>query len=70
MQWVWWSLGGPWRSLGRHSTAPGASSVAVLEALTVMLYTAFDRRGGVLPLLVAAPGDYVVVLVFRNLNAS
>jgi ABC-2 type transport system permease protein len=46
----------------------GASSVAALEALTVVLYTAFDRWGGVLPLLVAAPGNYFVVLVFRNLN--
>jgi ABC-2 type transport system permease protein len=46
----------------------GSAGVAALEALTVVLHTAEDRLDGILPLLVAAPGNYYLVLLFRNVN--
>ncbi len=46
----------------------GCAAVAVLEAMTIVLFSSFDRMFGMLPLLVAAPGDYFLVLLFRNIN--
>jgi ABC-2 type transport system permease protein len=46
----------------------GAVAIAALEALTVVLFTAFDRAFGMLPLLVSSPGNYFLVVVARNLN--
>jgi ABC-2 type transport system permease protein len=45
-----------------------AASVAALEALTVVMYVAADRWAGLLPLIVASPGDYHLVLLARNVN--
>jgi len=52
----------------RYLLIGGAANVAALEALTVMLYSAHDRLGGTLPLLVAAPRDYFLVLLSRYPN--
>src|SRR6266699_4551013 len=45
----------------------GAAAVAVLETMTIVLFTAFDRMFGMQPLLVAAPADYFVVVLARNI---
>lgn len=46
----------------------GVASIAALEALTLVLYTSFDRWSGMLPLLIAAPGNYYAVLLLRYVN--
>lgn len=45
-----------------------ACAVAVLEALVVVMVTAADRSAGLLPLLVATPGNYFVCYLARNVN--
>lgn len=63
--------------LGRYVDQPGAvefllvggaAVVAVLETMVIVVFTSFDRASGTLPLLVAAPGDYFLVVIFRNVN--
>jgi ABC-2 type transport system permease protein len=44
----------------------GAVAVAVLETMTIVIFTAFDRMFGMLPLLVSAPADYFIVVLARN----
>jgi len=45
-----------------------AASVAALEALSVVMFASADRWAGLLPLIVASPGDYHLVLLSRNVN--
>jgi ABC-2 type transport system permease protein len=47
-----------------------AASIALLESMTIVLFSAFDRQFGMLPLLVASPGDYFVVALARNINCA
>lgn len=50
----------------RYLLVGSASAIAVLESMTIVLHTAFDRAQGALPLFVSSPGDYFVMLVARN----
>ncbi|GAB1694964.1 hypothetical protein [Krasilnikovia sp. M28-CT-15] len=45
----------------------GAAATAVLESMTIVLFTSFDRAAGTLPLYASVPGDYYTVVVARNL---
>jgi ABC-2 type transport system permease protein len=59
-------MGSP--DLARYLLLGAAAGVAMLEAMPMVLETASDRMYGMMPLLVAAPGDYFVVYLARKLN--
>jgi ABC-2 type transport system permease protein len=46
----------------------GAAAIAVLESLTIVLFTAFDRAMGILTMLISSPADYYLVMIARNIN--
>lgn len=44
----------------------GAAAVSLLETMSILIFSSFDRLFGVLPLLVAAPAEYFLVVLARN----
>lgn len=59
-------LGSP--AATRYLLVGSAAVIVVLETMTVVTATAVDRFFGILPLLVASPGDYHLVYLARNVN--